>query len=338
MASRFWFAKVAVVFITALLPAALVAPAYAAPKPKISVSASSASVVVGKFVTFKGSVSRSSAGSTMSLQRLDKGKWKTIATTKVTSKKKFSVTTRAAAGSFSYRVRVTGNKKIATTNSRTMKVSGTYKLSGSPTQVGKNVTLTAQLPDRVKREVRVHKLVNGSWQVHDIVESSGHGIVAAQLNFPSTTTVRFHVPETTINGVSYPAWNTPQTTIAYVVWDPVAAKSILADINKVRKAAKKKPLKLHQNNSRVAYLWSKHLHDSGEFAHNPNYSTQISKKWKRAGENIAAGQTVGTVVNAWKNSPGHYKNMIGDYTHVGIGVYTGPNGYKRYFTTIFAKY
>ncbi|NLC98987.1 MAG: CAP domain-containing protein, partial [Actinomycetales bacterium] len=48
--------------------------------------------------------------------------------------------------------------------------------------------------------------------------------------------------------------------------------------------------------------------------------------------------TTSTVVEAWRISPGHYANMIGDYTHVGIGVYEGPYGYKRYFTTVFAKY
>ena len=45
-----------------------------------------------------------------------------------------------------------------------------------------------------------------------------------------------------------------------------------------------------------------------------------------------------TVVEAWRNSPGHYKNMIGDYTHIGVGNYVGPYGYKRYFTNNFGKY
>ena len=54
------------------------------------------------------------------------------------------------------------------------------------------------------------------------------------------------------------------------------------------------------------------------------------------GENIANGQkNVAAVSEAWKNSPGHYSNMVNDsFTKVGFGKYT-LNG-KTYWVQIFA--
>ena len=48
-------------------------------------------------------------------------------------------------------------------------------------------------------------------------------------------------------------------------------------------------------------------------------------------ENIAVGQaSPESVVEAWKNSEGHKKNMLADYTYMGVGMYCNadvPNGY-----------
>ena len=41
-----------------------------------------------------------------------------------------------------------------------------------------------------------------------------------------------------------------------------------------------------------------------------------------AGENIAYGQkSAAQVVQAWMDSPGHKKNILGDFTHIGVGIY-----------------
>jgi uncharacterized protein YkwD len=134
----------------------------------------------------------------------------------------------------------------------------------------------------------------------------------------------------------HPSWLSAGQTISVA---PLTDEEIIwKDVNCVRALAGKAPLILDSQLSSVARNWSKFLHDNDEFYHNPNYSSQIRPGWRRAGENIAAGQQVNTVVEAWRNSPGHYKNMIGDYTHIGVGNYVGPYGYKRYFTNNFGKY
>ena len=57
----------------------------------------------------------------------------------------------------------------------------------------------------------------------------------------------------------------------------------------------------------------------------------------RTGENVAYGQrSAQQVMTAWLNSPGHRKNIEGDFTHIGIGVVKNDAG-VYYFTQIFLK-
>jgi uncharacterized protein YkwD len=52
------------------------------------------------------------------------------------------------------------------------------------------------------------------------------------------------------------------------------------------------------------------------------------------GENVAAGQNdVASVISAWKWSPGHYRNMTGNYKDVGFGA-ASKNG-KIYWCVMF---
>lgn len=54
-------------------------------------------------------------------------------------------------------------------------------------------------------------------------------------------------------------------------------------------------------------------------------------------ENVAYGQTTAeSVVEGWLNSPGHRKNIEGDFTHIGIGIAQAKDR-SLYYTQIFAK-
>ena len=53
-------------------------------------------------------------------------------------------------------------------------------------------------------------------------------------------------------------------------------------------------------------------------------------------ENVAMGmENAQQVVDSWAHSPGHRKNMLGNYNLTGIAAVTAANGYI-YFTEIFA--
>lgn len=121
--------------------------------------------------------------------------------------------------------------------------------------------------------------------------------------------------------------------------DQAAIDTILRDTNAHRKAHGKAPLQLSVPMTTVARDWSRAMATTGEFKHNPNYARQIPSGWTRAAENIAAGQSVGDVVAEWMKSPGHRDNILGDFTHLGIGFVSAPGTrYARYYTQVFAKY
>lgn len=121
--------------------------------------------------------------------------------------------------------------------------------------------------------------------------------------------------------------------------EQAAIDTVLRDTNAFRALHGRAPLRLSPEMTTVARTWSATMARTGTFAHNPDYARQIPAGWSRAGENIAAGQQVSGVVDAWIASPGHRANLLGDFTHIGIGYVSVPGTtYTRYYTQVFAKY
>lgn len=62
--------------------------------------------------------------------------------------------------------------------------------------------------------------------------------------------------------------------------------------------------------------------------------------YRSAGENLAYNQGYrdpgDQAVQGWLNSPGHYKNIVGDFDLTGVGVVKTPQG-RYYFTQIFIR-
>lgn len=112
--------------------------------------------------------------------------------------------------------------------------------------------------------------------------------------------------------------------------------TMLNGLNSVRESQGLADLKENEDLNNVAGAWAKEMSISG-FRHNPNVGSQIPSNWSSWGENIAYGYTPTTVTDGWRNSPGHYRNMIGDFTDVGHGYYVGDDG-TAYFVQVFAKY
>lgn len=141
------------------------------------------------------------------------------------------------------------------------------------------------------------------------------------------------------------ALSAPQSSLAATdssansaaVTDAQRTQRVFTDTNEVRAEAGTTPLVRNASLDKVAADWAYQQWKNGAMSHNPNYSTQIPKGWSHAGENVAAGYTSDTVVPAWVKSAEHYKNLVGDYTDVGVGYYEGPDG-NRYWSQVFAKY
>ena len=64
---------------------------------------------------------------------------------------------------------------------------------------------------------------------------------------------------------------------------------------------------------------------------------RVGYRYQRAGENVAAGQPdVAEVMAAWMHSPGHRRNILGDYTELGAARATANDG-TAYWCATFGK-
>ena len=128
------------------------------------------------------------------------------------------------------------------------------------------------------------------------------------------------------------------TTPATPSANPVVAQ-ILAETNAFRARNGKPALKLDAAISRVSQAWSQRMADTGTFEHNPAFAEQMPAGWRGVAENIAAGYAASEVVQGWIDSPGHRANLLGSYTHIGIGYVSKPGSpYTRYYTQNFGTY
>src|SRR5690606_6399079 len=115
------------------------------------------------------------------------------------------------------------------------------------------------------------------------------------------------------------------------------AQRILDDTNAFRAAHGRPPLLPHPGLTKVAQAWSTHMAVNDVFEHNPDYAEQYPPGWIAAAENIAAGQDVEDVVQAWIDSPRHRANLLAGYTHLGVGVaWDDDSRYGVYYTQNFA--
>lgn len=104
---------------------------------------------------------------------------------------------------------------------------------------------------------------------------------------------------------------------------------------------------LHSNNM-VEYNFYSHVDHQGK---SPSQrADDLNFEWRRIAENIAqvpwfenvdgCGDTKSAesisecVVEGWRNSPGHYANMIGEFDQLGVGV-AFTNDSIAYFTQVF---
>jgi uncharacterized protein YkwD len=103
---------------------------------------------------------------------------------------------------------------------------------------------------------------------------------------------------------------------------------MLAAINGIRSEAGRGPVADCANLDRAAQGYADVMSSQDWFDHTgPDGSTMSSRVEATGygdnvalGENIAKGHPdVAAVMQGWLESPGHRENILGDYTHVGLG-------------------
>ena len=118
------------------------------------------------------------------------------------------------------------------------------------------------------------------------------------------------------------------------------AERVHRHVNELRRAHALKPLTLDPMISAQATGHSAEMARSGKIISHRGFNQRleaIRKKipYRAAAENVAAAigyeDSARTVVEGWKNSPEHRKNMLGHFSLTGIGIAQSKNG--RYFLT-----
>jgi hypothetical protein len=98
-------------------------------------------------------------------------------------------------------------------------------------------------------------------------------------------------------------------------------------VNTFRLSHGKRPLTLSAELMRKAQAWSDHLAAVQGLSHS-TLSAGVSAGWSLVGENVAyASSGLAAAQNGLEHSPPHYRNLVGDYTEMGLGVTTDARGF-----------
>lgn len=121
-------------------------------------------------------------------------------------------------------------------------------------------------------------------------------------------------------------------------------KEILDDINDYRKKNNKLALKWCENCAHYAEGHSLDMaYKKVPFSHdgiNDRLAKikQLTPKYQVGSENVGFSHPGEfDVVEAWSKSAGHKKNMLGEFTHCGVGHAFDPTGKNHYYTAIFIR-
>lgn len=131
------------------------------------------------------------------------------------------------------------------------------------------------------------------------------------------------------------------------------AKQILTFTNEERQKQGLKPFKLHAGWSYTASLWSSSQAEVSKISHDGfpvDRESIYEKEFGTIEQPALAAENVGRIKPAgaddlvaiasklnqgWWNSPSHRRNLVGSYSHIGIGIAFGTDGF-HYGTQIFA--
>lgn len=118
-------------------------------------------------------------------------------------------------------------------------------------------------------------------------------------------------------------------------------EEILQLVNAHRNSIGKQALAFNTLANTLAYEHTLYMIDQRDISHDDFdvRANQLfdSENASGVGENVAYGQqSAQAVMQAWLNSPGHRRNIEGDFTHIGIAVVKNSNG-VYYFTQLFLK-
>jgi uncharacterized protein YkwD len=116
---------------------------------------------------------------------------------------------------------------------------------------------------------------------------------------------------------------TPPTTVTAEFRSDLEAE-FRSKVNSLRSSNGLAALSSDGSLNSYARSWAKHMATKNKLSHS-NLGALIPP-WKAAGENVGMGGSVSGVFGLLAGSSGHLQNMVGDYTHIGVGVWIESDG------------
>ena len=103
---------------------------------------------------------------------------------------------------------------------------------------------------------------------------------------------------------------------------PGAAEAdFVARINQLRTSRGLGALSVDPELTAQARQWAATMAGAGHIYHSSDLSLGITANWQKLGENVGVGGDVGSLFQAFVNSPTHYANLVDpSFTRVGVGV------------------
>lgn len=111
--------------------------------------------------------------------------------------------------------------------------------------------------------------------------------------------------------------------------------SLLAKLNAERTSRGLSGLSSHWDLVDDAEAHSNRMMEADDLHHNPNLGN-VTTGWVSLGENVGVGPSVNSLHSSFMNSSGHRSNILGDFTHVGIGAVRESEN-KLWVTVVFMK-
>lgn len=144
-------------------------------------------------------------------------------------------------------------------------------------------------------------------------------------------------------GIAKTQGSSTTSTRTVISGAPSFEADVLALVNKYRKTKGLGPLQMHVAITEESRIHSYNMANNVvPFSHDGfnNRSKNLASKipgLRSVAENVAFGQvTAKEVVDDWIKSPGHKKNIEGNYTQTGIGIVANKKG-VLYYTQIFVR-
>jgi uncharacterized protein YkwD len=95
-------------------------------------------------------------------------------------------------------------------------------------------------------------------------------------------------------------------------------------INSIRKSNGLSGLSANGSLASYARSWAKYMGDHDNLAHSNIGS--LAPPWSSVAENVGKGGSVSGIFSALAGSSSHLSNMLGNFSHVGVGVWVDAGG------------